>query len=115
MKNFDIFESFKKDVEYSLIAEVKVNNGKPVFVCDKLNLFEESFFSENGNGWLRINFPYNQSAENIKIKKVQAIFLARTFPASSAFYAVEFNNRWFYWTHPIIRELGDDFSVKFYG
>ena len=115
MKDFDIFESFKKDAEHPLIAELKINNNKPILTYNKLNLFGDPFFSENENGWLRINFPYNQSAGDVKTKKIQAIFLARTFPASSAFYPVQFNNRWFYWTHPIIRELGDDFSVKFYG
>jgi len=111
----DTFEFLKREQDVSLISEIRVVNEEPFLVYNKLSLFDKPFFSENENGWLRINFPYNQSAGDIKVKKMQAIFLARTFPASSAFYPVQFNNRWFYWTHPIIRELGDDFSVKFYG
>ena len=47
MKDFDIFESFKKDAEHPLIAELKINNNKPILTYNKLNLFGDPFFSEN--------------------------------------------------------------------
>ncbi len=114
MQDFDVFESFKKETDRSFIAEVKVIDGEAVLVHDELNLFGKPFLSEHSNGWLRVNFPYSLSAENIKIKKTQAIFLARTFIIGTALHSIIIGNKPWY-THPIFRETGDDLRVKIYG
>ena len=114
MKDFDIFESLKKETDRSLIAEIKVVDGKAVLVHDSLELFGKPFLSKHSNGWLRVNFPYSLSAKNIKIKKTQAIFFARTFIVSTAFHYVILGNTPWY-THSTFRELGDDLKVKIYG
>ncbi len=118
MQDFDIFESFKKETGRSFIAEMKVMDGEAVgeavLVHDELNLFDKPFLSEHSNGWLRVNFPYSLSAENTKIKRIQAIFLARTFIIGTALHSVILGNTPWY-THPIFRETGNDLKVKIYG
>ena len=117
MQDFDTFESFKKETDRSLIAEIKgkrimLSTEKPV--PDSLELFGKPFLSKHSNGWIRVNFPYSLSAKNIKIKKTQAIFFARTFIVSTAFHYVILGNTPWY-THSTFRELGDDLKVKIYG
>ena len=114
MQDFDIFESFKKETDRSFIAKMRVIDGEAVLVHDELNLFGKPFLSEHGNGWLRVNFPYSLSAENTKIKKIQAIFLARTFIIGTALHSVILGNTPWY-THPIFRKTGDDLNIKIYG
>jgi len=114
MQDFDIFELFKKETDRSLIAEIKVVDGKAVLVHDELNLFSKPFLSDHGNGWIRVSFPYSQFGKNIKIKETQAIFFARTFVVSTAFHFVILGNTPWY-AHPIFRDLGDDLKVKLYG
>jgi|TARA_B110001454_G_C12687123_1_gene420666 hypothetical protein len=114
MQDFDIFESFKKETDRSFIAKMKVTDGEAVLVHDEFNLFGEPFVSEHSNGWLKVNFPYSLSAESIKIKKIQAIFLARTFIIGTALHSVIPGNTPWY-THPIFRKTGDDLNIKIYG
>ena len=114
MQDFDVFESFKKETDRSFIAEIKVIDGEAVLVHDELNLFSKPFLSEHSNGWLRVNFPYSLSAENIKIKRIQAIFLARTFIIGTALHSIILGNTPWY-THSIFRETGDDLNIKIYG
>ena len=40
MKDFDTFESYKSNIRYPLIAELKITNSEPTFTCDKYGLFE---------------------------------------------------------------------------
>ena len=111
----DTFEFLKREQDISLIGEIKVLDKEPFLIYDKLNLFDKPFFSDNDNGWLRINLPYNQSAENIKIKRIKTVFFADTIVLSTDFLPVRFDNTWSYWTHSFIRDLGDKFKVKIYG
>ena len=105
----DSFAHLKKEPERVVIAKVRVLNGKPTLVYDKLNLFEEPYFEDNENGWLRIWFPYKNTNN---IKQIQVVLFADTIPLSTTYLPLD--GAFYYYTHGMIKELGDKLNVKIY-
>jgi hypothetical protein len=61
MKDFDIFESYKSDTRYPLVAELKIRGSEPVFTYDKHELFENPHLED----W-KLNLPWKPASVNSK-------------------------------------------------
>ena len=110
----NIFNKLKtKEGLSTLIAEMNTVKGDLILTYDKLNLFADPYLSDNGNGWIRINAPFNQSAE-VDIDKARFVYLAKDLAFAQDIYAVVLNGGWRYYTNLLVADITDVLKVRVY-
>lgn len=101
----DAFNNLKSNHSNpNLIAELVFREGhtkEPIFIYDKLDLFATPNISHDN----RLNLPYNQKAENIKIDKIYLSFYLNDQLFESKTFFVMFNGSWWFWEHPYLTQL----------
>ena len=113
MKDFDTFESYKSNIRYPLIAELKITNSEPTFTCDKYGLFENPRL----DGW-KLKLPWKPRSANLVYDFLHGIFfhngiLVEEHHLSLPPLGVEGNFWW--WGHNHLQQLLKGLSVRFYG
>ena len=114
MKDFDLFESYKSNREYPLVAELKAVNLEPVFTYDKYELFENPHLDE---GW-KLVLPWRNRSVELGYGFLHGIFLHKGVLIEEHHISVPAPNmegHSFWWGHDHLIELMKGLNVKFYG
>jgi hypothetical protein len=114
MKDSDLFESYKSNIEYPVIAELKTVNLKPVISYDKYELFGNPRFYE---GW-KIELPWRIRSVELDYEFLHGIFfhkgvLIEEHHISLPPFGVDGHTFW--WGHGHLMELAKGLNIKFYG
>ena len=113
----DLFESYKSNIRYPLIAELKIVNSKPSFTYDKYELFESPSFTEE---W-KLKFPWKPRFVDLECDLLHGIFfhngiLVEEHQISLPPVNVEiFDPYYFWWGHNHLKKLLKGLNAKFYG
>ncbi len=113
MKDFDIFESYKSNTRYPLVAELKVVNSEPVFTYDKYELFENPHLED----W-KLKLPWKPRSVNLKYGYLHGIFFTNGILIEEHHLSLpplNVGDNFFWWGHNYIKELLKGLNVKFYG
>jgi hypothetical protein len=113
MKDFDIFESYKSNTRYPLVAELKVVNSEPVFTYDKYELFENPHLED----W-KLKLPWKSRSVNLEYGYLHGIFFTNGILIEEHHLSLpplNVGDNFFWWGHNYIKELLKGLNVKFYG
>ena len=113
MKDFDIFESYKSNTRYPLVADLKVVNSEPVFTYDKYELFENPHFED----W-KLKLPWKLRSVNLEYVYLHGIFFTNGILIEEQHLSLpplNVGDNFFWWGHNYIKELLKGLNVKFYG
>jgi hypothetical protein len=114
MKDFDIFESYKSNIRYPLVAELKIINSEPTFTCDKYELFKNPHFSD---GW-KLMLPWKPRFVKLDYDFLLGIFFMNGILIEEHHLSLpplNIEGLTFWWGHNHLQRLLKGLNVKFYG
>jgi hypothetical protein len=114
MKDSDLFESYKSNIRYSVVAELKVVNSEPVFAYDKYELFENPHFRDE---W-KIILPWKRRTEELDCNFLHAIFFMNGVLIEEHNFSLpplDTEGDYVWWGHNHLQRLLKGLNVKFYG
>jgi hypothetical protein len=113
MKNFDLFESYKSNTRYPLIAELKIVNSEPVFTYDKYGLFGNPHLEE----W-KLTLSWKPRFVDLEYGFLHGVFFMNGVLIEEHHLSLpplKAENQFFWWGHNHLQRLLKGLNAKFYG
>jgi hypothetical protein len=110
----DLFESYKGNIRYPLLAELAITNSEPVFIYDKYKLFENPHFEDQ---W-KIILPWQPRFANLEYDFLHGIFFHNGILIEEHHLSLpplELKGQYFWWGHNHLQRLLKGLNMKFYG
>ena len=113
MKDFDIFEPYKSNIRYPLVAELKIVDSEPVFTYDEHKLFGNPHFEV----W-QLKLPWKPRFVNLEYDFLHGIFFHNGILVEEHHLSLPplgVKGHFFWWGHNYLKQLMKGLNVKFYG
>mgnify|MGYP003654907682 CR=1 FL=1 len=110
----DLFESYKSNIRYSVVAELKIVNSEPVFSYDKYGLFENPHLRDE---W-KIILPWKRRAKELDCNFLHAIFFMNGVLIEEHNFSLpplDLEGDYVWWGHNHLQRLLKGLNIKFYG